>query len=98
MAPSGVSSASIRVRLDVGVWVRRCRAFGLAAAIAAGAATMLLLSPGEAVGKQSTPQQGNDRIEICHYGDKKPKTIKVYEDELVEHFVHGDTLGKCPTR
>jgi hypothetical protein len=73
--------------------MKRRRAGWLAAAIAAGAATMLVLSAGDAVGKQSEPKpKGWERIEICHEG----KTLKVYPDELAEHFAHGDLAGPCP--
>jgi hypothetical protein len=73
----------------------RRRAVGLAAAIAAGAATVTLLTPGSAVGRHSggVPHEPKEKkIAICHEG----KTIKVYPDDLDEHFGHDDTFGSCP--
>jgi hypothetical protein len=72
--------------------MKRRRAGWLAAATAVGAATALLLSAGDAVGKQSEPKpKPSERIEICHEG----KTRKIYLDELDEHILHGDIPGRC---
>lgn len=70
----------------------RRRVLAVGVAIAAGAITVTLLTPGAAVGKQSGPCE--ERIEICHQG----KTIKIDASELGDHLVHGDTVGRCPKR
>jgi hypothetical protein len=69
----------------------RRRTAALVAAVAAGATTVMLFTPGEAVGKNSTPQ-GNQRIEICFNG----KTLKVSEDEVAGYLELGANLGPCP--
>jgi len=69
--------------------MERRRAVGWAAAIAAGAATVMLMVPSEAVGKSSEPKPSpGDRIEMCRDG----KTIKVYPDEILPD----DQVGRCP--
>jgi hypothetical protein len=71
--------------------MKRRTAAGWAAAVAAGAATVLLMVPGEAVGKSSEPKPSpRDRIEICRDG----KTMKVYPDEIV----FDDEIGRCPKK
>ena len=67
----------------------RRKAIGIAAAIAVGAATILLVTQSPALGSKSG-QQGNERVEICHEG----KTLKVYDWELGNY--PDATLGKCP--
>jgi hypothetical protein len=71
----------------------RRRVLGIGAAIAAGVLTLLLLTPGMAVGKQSAGEPKPEKYTVCHRGEKLKVTG---EAERAEHLGHGDTLGKCP--
>jgi hypothetical protein len=75
--------------------MQRRRAVAVVVACVAGATSVVALSPGVAVGKQSagSPDQ---RVEVCHEG----KTLKFWEmsdrDEYLSHLSHGDGDGACP--
>jgi hypothetical protein len=74
----------------------RRRAVGIGAAVAVGGLTMLLLTPGVAVGRHSAGEPHeppSEKFFICHDG----KTLRITYEELLEHAGHlDDTTGKCP--
>ena len=67
------------------------RPLRLAGAVAAGAATNVLVGGSPAVGRHSPPKQ---KVAVCHHG----KTISVAPEAVPAHVRHGDTLGPCPIR
>lgn len=73
--------------------MQRRQLTAMVAAVGAGSLAFALLTPYDALGKQSDPKLSpQERFEVCHEG----KTIKIYPDEWYEHYLHGDTFGPCP--